>query len=117
MAVSSAFAGAKLETLLAGASATSSPAVALSPSQIRVLCKPTRTKRALIHRTGPNIRCEVASDVLVQSDPNTDSRSSSSLSALEQLKTSAADRTSTFFSHIYNVCFHCDRELLTDKFD
>ncbi|XP_052189643.1 glutamyl-tRNA reductase 1, chloroplastic-like [Diospyros lotus] len=93
MAVSSAFAGAKLETFLlsnpaAGAVAsTSASASALSPGQIRVLCKPTRTKRALVPRAGSTIRCEV-----VAPDSATSAPPSPSLSALEQLKTSAADR-------------------------
>ncbi|KAF7137186.1 hypothetical protein RHSIM_Rhsim07G0214800 [Rhododendron simsii] len=92
MAVSSAFGGAKLETLL-----LSNSAAAVPPCQIRVFCKPARTGRALIRRGGPAIRCEVASDVLVQAAGGIDQNASSdsrspSLSALEQLKTSAADR-------------------------
>ncbi|KAL7175796.1 hypothetical protein ACSBR2_029396 [Camellia fascicularis] len=102
MAVASAFAGAKLETLLlsnTAAVAASSPAVAAS--QIRVLCKPLGTTRPLIHRARPTIHCQSASDVFLQTpdmvNPNTalassPSPSPSSLSALEQLKTSAADR-------------------------
>ncbi|KAL6955320.1 glutamyl-tRNA reductase [Sarracenia purpurea var. burkii] len=114
MAVSSAFAGAKLETLLLSnspaAAAVSSSAVALSPSQTRIICKPTRTRRALIPRGGLTIRCDGASDVLTQTadkaDPNSVSGSSSpSLSALELLKTSAADSASIFialfFFHAY----------------
>ncbi|XP_058221987.1 glutamyl-tRNA reductase 1, chloroplastic-like [Rhododendron vialii] len=92
MAVSSAFGGAKLETLL-----LSNSAAAVPPCQIRVFCKQARTGRALIRRGGPAIRCEVASDVLVQTAGGIDQNASSdsrspSLSALEQLKTSAADR-------------------------
>ncbi|KAA8528402.1 hypothetical protein F0562_035757 [Nyssa sinensis] len=91
MAVSSAFAGTKLETLLLGNSAAS------SPSQIRIFCKPTRSRRNLIQRGwgyfNPAIRCEAASDVLVQTTDKVEFKAaSSSLSALEQLKTSAADR-------------------------
>ncbi|KAA8538227.1 hypothetical protein F0562_027950 [Nyssa sinensis] len=97
MAVSSAFAGAKLETLLLSISASSS-SPRLTTSQIGILCKPTRNRRTLIQRgwasSNPVIRCEIAPDFLVQTndkiDPN--AASSSSLSALEQLKTSAADR-------------------------
>uniref|UniRef100_A0A5B6ZUL8 Glutamyl-tRNA reductase n=1 Tax=Davidia involucrata TaxID=16924 RepID=A0A5B6ZUL8_DAVIN len=97
MAVSSAFAGAKLETLLLSNSASSSSPRS-TPSQIRIFCKPTRNRRTLIQRGwasfNPAIRCEVAPDVLVQTtdkiDPN--AASSSSLSALEQLKASAVDR-------------------------
>ncbi|XP_058220406.1 glutamyl-tRNA reductase 1, chloroplastic-like [Rhododendron vialii] len=96
MAVSTAFTRpVKLEALLhinnTAAVAASSPAVALSPSQVRMPLKPTRTtKRAAI-------RCEVASNLLVETtdhDVNSDQSAytSSSISALEQLKTSAADR-------------------------
>ncbi|KAE9457333.1 hypothetical protein C3L33_10782, partial [Rhododendron williamsianum] len=96
MAVSTAFTRpVKLEALLhinnTAAVAASSPAVALSPSQVRMLLKPTRTtKRAAI-------RCVVASNLLVETtdhDVNSDQSAytSSSISALEQLKTSAADR-------------------------
>ncbi|KAG5543748.1 hypothetical protein RHGRI_016490 [Rhododendron griersonianum] len=96
MAVSTAFTRpVKLEALLhinnTAAVAASSPAVALSPSQVRMLLKPTRTtKRAAI-------RCVVASNLLVETtdhDVNSDqsAHTSSSISALEQLKTSAADR-------------------------
>ncbi|XAR48467.1 Glutamyl-tRNA reductase [Bertholletia excelsa] len=97
MAVSSAFARAKFETLLVSntaASASSSSAMALSSSQIRVLCKPTRTIRVSIQRGGSSIRCEVASDAPVETAVKVDANSASSpgLSALEQLKTSAADR-------------------------
>ncbi|KAF5942745.1 hypothetical protein HYC85_020387 [Camellia sinensis] len=101
MAVASAFAGAKLETLLlsnTAAVAASSPAVAAS--QIRVLCKPLGATRPLIHRARPTIRCQAASDVFLQTpdmiDPNTALASPSpSLSALEQLKISAADMCHT----------------------
>ncbi|XP_057505385.1 LOW QUALITY PROTEIN: glutamyl-tRNA reductase 1, chloroplastic-like [Actinidia eriantha] len=88
MAVSSAFAGVKLETLIRSRASTAVSAPP-APAQIRVLCKPIQTRRTAIRRGGPTVRCEVGSDVLVQI--NTAS-SSPSLSALEQLKTSAADR-------------------------
>ncbi|KAK3031275.1 hypothetical protein RJ639_035575 [Escallonia herrerae] len=86
MAVSRAFAGAKLETLLLSNAATA----ASSSAQIGISCKPAQAgRRAPARRGGCAIRCEVAaSDVLV----GVNSASSSSLSALEQLKTSAADR-------------------------
>ncbi|KAJ9674103.1 hypothetical protein PVL29_023572 [Vitis rotundifolia] len=89
MAVSSSlaasFTGAKLETPLFLNSVSSSR----SSSQYRIFCKPARTRRSLIQRGASlNSRCEVASDALV----DTDSTRSSSVSALEQLKTSAADR-------------------------
>ncbi|KAL6317346.1 hypothetical protein AAG906_030099 [Vitis piasezkii] len=89
MAVSSSlaasFTGAKLETPPFLNSVSSSR----SSSQYRIFCKPARTRRSLIQRGASlNSRCEVASDALV----DTDSARSSSVSALEQLKTSAADR-------------------------
>ncbi|XP_059641735.1 glutamyl-tRNA reductase 1, chloroplastic-like isoform X2 [Cornus florida] len=94
MAVSSAFAGAKLETLLLGNTSSTRS----SPSQNGVFCKPTRTRRTLIQRGwasfNPTVRSEVASDVSLQTSDkiDTNTASSSSLFALEQLKTSAADQ-------------------------
>ncbi|XP_034676510.1 glutamyl-tRNA reductase 1, chloroplastic-like [Vitis riparia] len=89
MAVSSSlaasFTGAKLETPLFLNLVSSSR----SSSQYRIFCKPARIRQSLIQRGASlNSRCEVASDALV----DTDSTRSSSVSALEQLKTSAADR-------------------------
>ncbi|KAF5935940.1 hypothetical protein HYC85_027069 [Camellia sinensis] len=91
LAVSSAFAGAKVESLLLSNTGGSSSSLSRS-SQIPVLCKPSRTRRALIQRGGLSICCEIVSEVLV--DPNRASVSPCpSLSALEQLKASAADST------------------------
>ncbi|GFY85925.1 glutamyl-tRNA reductase family protein [Actinidia rufa] len=88
MAVSSAFAGAKLEnvlpTITSAAAVSTSRSAAAPPSQIGEFFKPTPFRRALIHKFRPAICCLVASDV--SASP------SSSLSALEQLKASAADR-------------------------
>ncbi|KAI3689130.1 hypothetical protein L2E82_47079 [Cichorium intybus] len=88
MAVSSAFAGAKLETLfLSNATATPTSSPPTSHFQIGVSSKPRRT---LIQRG--IVRCEApsaaSSDVVVENS----SGNASSISALEQLKTSAADR-------------------------
>ncbi|CAI9291756.1 unnamed protein product [Lactuca saligna] len=88
MAVSSAFAGAKLETLfLSNATATPASSPPTSHYQIGVSCKPRRT---LIQRG--IVRCEshstASADVVVENS----SGNASSISALEQLKTSAADR-------------------------
>lgn len=108
MAVSSAFAGVKLESILLGNNAaattsswSSSSSSSSSTHQIRgIFCKPTRTRRALIQRADrfnptTTVRCEVAaSDVQTTAEKiksNTGSSFSSSLSALEQLKTSAGD--------------------------
>ena len=99
MAVSSSlaasFTGAKLETPPFLNSVSSSR----SSSQYRIFCKPARTRRSLIQRGASlNSRCEVASDALV----DTDSTRSSSVSALEQLKTSAADSEFSFpFSFLF----------------
>lgn len=83
--LAASFTGAKLETPLFLNSVSSSR----SSSQYRIFCKPARTRQSLIQRGASlNSRCEVASDALV----DTDSARSSSVSALEQLKTSAADR-------------------------
>lgn len=98
MAVSSSFAGPKLETLLLcnHSSSSSSTSSRACPTQIRILCKPARTRRVVIQRgVGFSPRCEVAStssDVSVQVENKIDISRASSLSALEQLKTSGADR-------------------------
>ncbi|XP_047325373.1 glutamyl-tRNA reductase 1, chloroplastic-like [Impatiens glandulifera] len=92
MAVSTAFAGVKLESILSSNSSTVAVAFAVassspsrpSPSissQIRLFSKP------LVRRGRLPIRCEAASD-----DDSVSLPSSTSLSALEQLKTSAVDR-------------------------
>ncbi|KAL2489100.1 Glutamyl-tRNA reductase 2 [Forsythia ovata] len=106
MAVSSTFAGAKIETLLVSNTTSSSMSMSASasPATIGLLCKPAaavaRAKRGhLIKNKRSNSRiisCEVASGTFVQTmgdkvDP-TNVAAASSLSALEQLKTSAADR-------------------------
>ncbi|EEF52182.1 Glutamyl-tRNA reductase 1, chloroplast precursor, putative [Ricinus communis] len=111
MAVSSGFAttlsGAKMEALLLNSSASSSSSGCssfrthlVSVPKIRVFCKPSRNntndngkyRRVLAQRAG--VRCEVvaSTDSAVETDSNIDPAKVSSLSALEQLKTSAADR-------------------------
>lgn len=109
MAVSSAFAttlaGVKMETLLLNSTFSSSSSSGLSPSlrahwssspQMQVVCRLARNNctRILVQRGG--VRCEVAAstDSLVETDSNIDPAKASSLSALEQLKTSAADSKS-----------------------
>lgn len=90
MAVSTSFAGAKLEALLLKAS-SSSAATTSSTSRASTASyfpRPIWSRRSSSIQRG--VRCEVAaSDVAVQGG-------SSNISALEQLKTSAAD--STFLS-------------------
>ncbi|XP_051126422.1 glutamyl-tRNA reductase 1, chloroplastic-like [Andrographis paniculata] len=102
MAVSSAFVGAKLEALLVSntAAAASATAAASSPAQAGLLCVPiaARSKRnpAVLRRNWGIIKCDAAPDTLIPSEKldaaSATSASASSLSALEQLKTSAADR-------------------------
>lgn len=108
MAVSTTFSGAKLEALLLKSAATSSSTRGSSSSQLPVLCKSIRSKRFQFLRSGfsslGHVRCEVASsDVLVQNDEIDQAKSSSNLSALEQLKTSAAD--SMYFPFLCFLCF------------
>lgn len=106
MAVSSAFVGAKLEALMVSNTASaSSMSASASAAPVGLLCKPAaaRAKRvALIRRNSGIIRGEVAPEALVRTE-NADhgnaassSASASSLSALEQLKTSAADSMFAF---------------------
>lgn len=112
MAVSSGFAttlaGAKMETLLlistsssssSSGSSSSLRAHLASPPQVRVCGRPARNNygRILMQRGG--VRCEVAAstDSVVETDSNIDPAKVSSLSALEQLKTSAADSESKIF--------------------
>ncbi|KAJ0025218.1 hypothetical protein Pint_08552 [Pistacia integerrima] len=79
MAFSTALAGSKMESLLfnPGSSSSSSSCSFLTGQQIRVLCKPNRNEK----RFQRAVRCEVTAP----SDAST-------ISALEQLKTSAPDR-------------------------
>ncbi|KAJ4964869.1 hypothetical protein NE237_016718 [Protea cynaroides] len=76
------FAGVKLESLICKTSRA-------SHYQIGLFSKSARNRRRIIER-GLSVRCEAGSDVLVKDDM-TNSRASSIL-ALEQLKTTAADR-------------------------
>ncbi|KAJ7965849.1 Glutamyl-tRNA reductase family protein [Quillaja saponaria] len=92
MAVSTSFAGAKLEALLLKSSSSSSSASTSKASlatQLSVFGIPIRNTRSLIQRG--SFRCEAASgpDVVVKSD---NPSNAATISALEQLKTSAADR-------------------------
>ena len=82
MAVSTSFAGAKLEAMFLKSSSSSSSSRASLSSQVpQISGKPIRSRKTLIRRGA--VRCEVAaSDVSLQTDK---------LSALELLKTSAAD--------------------------
>ncbi|KAJ6709612.1 GLUTAMYL-TRNA REDUCTASE 1 CHLOROPLASTIC [Salix koriyanagi] len=102
MAVSSGFAktlsGAKMETFLSLNSSsycTSSVSFVL-PQDMRVSCKPSRNnfrRRASLNHKGGGVRCEVSTasnDVALAAE--IDPARVSSLSALEQLKTSAVDR-------------------------
>ncbi|XP_065881123.1 glutamyl-tRNA reductase 1, chloroplastic-like [Euphorbia lathyris] len=96
MALSTGF--AKMDSLLLNSASSSSPssfrAHLLSSPHVRIFCKPNRNnfRRIVSHTLG--VRCEVAAstDSALQTDSNIDLPKVSSLSALEQLKTSAADR-------------------------
>ena len=92
MAISTSFSGAKLEALLLKSSSSSSGSSsrASTASHLSVIGKPSKNRRNLIQRGV--IRCETASsDVVVKTD---DPGNASGISALEQLKTSAADSKS-----------------------
>nr|GMD96463.1 glutamyl-tRNA reductase 1, chloroplastic [Ipomoea batatas] len=95
MAVSGAFSGAKLESLLVSngaAAAASNPAA--SPASFGALCKASaRARRGLVQRG--SFRCEVSvqpQNAAAASAAAANAATASSLSALEQLKTSAGDR-------------------------
>ncbi|XP_054799127.1 glutamyl-tRNA reductase 1, chloroplastic-like [Prosopis cineraria] len=86
MAVSTSFSGAKLEALLLKSSSPASRASAAP--RLSDFGKPGAIKRTLIQRG--IIRCEAAvPEVLIKAD---EPSNGNSVSALEQLKTSAADR-------------------------
>ncbi|GMN40220.1 hypothetical protein TIFTF001_009448 [Ficus carica] len=91
MAVSTSFAGAKLEALLlntASSSRVSSPSPSSSSSQLAAsFCKPIRSGR-LVQR---GVRCDVTASSS-DASPQTDQFAPPNFSALEQLKTSYADR-------------------------
>ncbi|XP_047306639.1 glutamyl-tRNA reductase 1, chloroplastic-like [Impatiens glandulifera] len=97
MAVSAAaLSGVKFDTLLVSNASIST----ISSSQIRLFFKPIRAARIFNRKIGSTIRCEVSSNVAIQDGDKSDSDSerlssspsSSSLSALELLKTSEAER-------------------------
>ncbi|KAL3505000.1 hypothetical protein ACH5RR_034841 [Cinchona calisaya] len=107
MGVSTAFAApAKLETLLVSNTTSSGAApMAASSAQIGLFFKPARARRFLQFQRGfggwlnSSNRCEISSDDSIEISGKVDnfinaasSSSASSLSALQQLKTSAADR-------------------------
>ncbi|XP_028777767.1 glutamyl-tRNA reductase 1, chloroplastic [Neltuma alba] len=86
MAVSTSFSGAKLEALLLKSSSPASRAS--SATRFSEFGKPGSIKKTLIQRG--IIRCDAAvPEVLIKAD---DPSNGTSVSALEQLKTSAADR-------------------------
>lgn len=90
MAVSTSFSGAKLEALLLKSSSPASRASAAA--RLSDFGKPGAIKKTLIQRG--IIRCEAAvPEVLIKAD---DPSNGNSVSALEQLKTSAADSKSCF---------------------
>ncbi|KAE8733832.1 Glutamyl-tRNA reductase 1 [Hibiscus syriacus] len=95
MAVSSTLCGAKWERLLVNAcsspGASSLRACSLSQQQMKAFSKPNSGKKGLAQRIG-GVRCEVAQSEAISEGERIDPSKASALSALEQLKTSAADR-------------------------
>src|ERR1044072_9841304 len=87
MAVSTIFPGTKLETLLLKCCSSSSSST--GSTHLSILGKNRKTLN-LIHAQRGSIRCEASFDVMVNA-------TSSSISALEQLKTSAADSKSSYY--------------------
>ncbi|GKV19949.1 hypothetical protein SLEP1_g30142 [Rubroshorea leprosula] len=96
MAFSSGFAttfsGSKWEMLILNSSSSSSSLRACFPSQqMKPFCRFNRDRRNLVQKGV--VRCEVAqSDATLGSDKIEPSKAAAVVSALEQLKTSAADR-------------------------
>ena len=91
MAVSTTFSGAKLEALLLKCSSSSSSP---PPSRSSFTTFPGQNRRTLIQRGV--IRCDAQPSDASSVAPN----NATALSALEQLKTSAADsNSSSIFSH------------------
>ncbi|KAJ8762616.1 hypothetical protein K2173_008055 [Erythroxylum novogranatense] len=103
MAVSSGFAitlaGSKLETLFSNSSSPSSSVAfrvrMCPPLQVRLVCESglSNRRRMLAKREG--VRCDVAgsaTNAVIETDAGVDPTRVPRLSALEQLKTSAADR-------------------------
>ncbi|GMJ02536.1 glutamyl-tRNA reductase, Arabidopsis thaliana hemA 1 [Hibiscus trionum] len=90
MAISSRFSGAKLESLLMNHCSSSSASFS-HQQQIKVFRKPNRGIKGVISRNGA-IRCEAAESNAVSEVEKIDPSKTAALSALEQLKTSAADR-------------------------
>lgn len=89
MAVPTNFPGAKLEVLLLKSSSSSSASLSRvsTATHLSVFGKTIKNRRTLLQRRV--ISCEAAaSDVFVKTD---DPTNGNSVSALEQLKTSAAD--------------------------
>ncbi|OMO50850.1 Tetrapyrrole biosynthesis, glutamyl-tRNA reductase [Corchorus capsularis] len=94
MAVSSTFSGAKLESLLvnscSSSSASSLRAYFPCQQQMKALSKPNnRGRKNMVQKS---VRCEVAQSDAALEGEKMDPAKASALSALEQLKTSAADR-------------------------
>uniref|UniRef100_A0A7N0V2U7 Glutamyl-tRNA reductase n=1 Tax=Kalanchoe fedtschenkoi TaxID=63787 RepID=A0A7N0V2U7_KALFE len=88
---SSSVAGPKLETLLARSHSASSSA-ASSASQMRILCSPNRSRMAAVRRRAGSARCESSVEMAFEEVRERGDARASSVSALELLKTSAADR-------------------------
>ena len=110
MAVSSTFSGAKLESLLVN-SCSSSSASSLRvyfpcQQQMKAFSKPNRGRKGMVQRSG--VRCEVVQSDAALEGEKIDPSKASALSALEKLKTSAADSTFIFnFRKFFSLSFTC----------
>ncbi|XP_022768534.1 glutamyl-tRNA reductase 1, chloroplastic-like [Durio zibethinus] len=95
MAVSSIFSGAKLESLLVKSCSSSSGSSLRvyfpCQQQMKAFSKPNRGRKGMVQRSG-GVRCDVAQSNVALESEKIDPSKASALSALEQLKTSAADR-------------------------
>ncbi|KAE8666745.1 Glutamyl-tRNA reductase 1 [Hibiscus syriacus] len=94
MAVSSTLFGAKWERLLVNSFSSPSAslrAYSLSQHQMNVFSKPNRGRKGMGQRIG-GVRREVAQSDVINEGGKIDPSKASAISAIEQLKTSAADR-------------------------
>ncbi|XVF64946.1 hypothetical protein PTKIN_Ptkin09bG0207400 [Pterospermum kingtungense] len=97
MAVSWTYSGAKLESLLVNYCSPSSASslrayFPCQQQQMKAFANPNRGRKCMVQRSG-RVRCEVAPpDAVLEGGDKMDPSKASALSALEQLKTSAADR-------------------------
>lgn len=115
MAISSTFSAAKLDSSLMNYSSSSSASFsgAYFPyqQQMKVFPRPNRGNKGMVSRNG-GVRCEAAESNAALELQKIDPSKASALSALQQLKTSAADST-FIFNFCYSVFVIC--QLLFDQ--